>query len=190
MPLPRLRPIIAAVGLRNTATRYGYAGQLLHWLVVAGIIASYFTAEGSESDNDALMALHRSLGVTILALAVLRVAWRLLDRSPDFPAAMARWQRTAARGAHAILYALLFALPLTGWLLSSVEGDPVVLFGWLTLPPLPSGADEDLLEEVHEALFNVLLAVAVLHAAAALKHHFWDRDGVLRSMLPGRGGPA
>lgn len=190
MPLPRLRPIIAAVGLRNTPTRYGYAGQLLHWLVVAGIIASYFTAEGSESDNDALMALHRSLGITILALAVLRVAWRLLDRSPDFPAAMARWQRTAARGAHAILYALLFALPLTGWLLSSVEGDPVVLFGWLTLPPLPSGADEDLLEEVHEALFNVLLAVAVLHAAAALKHHFWDRDGVLRSMLPGRGGPA
>ena len=178
------------MGLRNSPTRYGYAGQLLHWLVVAGIIASYLTAEGSESDNDALIALHRSLGITILALAALRVAWRLLDRTPDFPAAMARWQRTAARVAHATLYALLFALPLTGWLLSSAEGDPVVVFGGLTLPPLPWVADEDLLEEVHEALFNVLLAVALLHAAAALKHHFWDRDGVLRSMLPGRGGPA
>lgn len=173
------------MGWRNTARRYGSFSQAMHWLVVAGIIAAYFTA---EARGDALMALHRSLGITILVLAVLRIAWRLVDRSPEMPPSMARWQRIAARSAHAVLYALLFALPLTGWLLSSAEGDPVTVFGGLTLPPLPAAFDEHRLEDVHEALFNVLLGVALLHVAAALKHHFRDRDGVLRSMLPGRDG--
>jgi len=175
-----------AMGWRNTSRKYGGLGQALHWLVVAGVIVSYFTAEAADGDGDPLMALHRSLGITILALAALRLAWRLVNRSPDLPDAMARWQRAAARGAHALLYALLFALPLTGWLLSSADGDPVLLFGWLALPPLPALADAEAMEDVHELLFNVLVAVAALHAAAALKHHFWDRDDVLRSMLPGR----
>jgi cytochrome b561 len=177
-----------AMGWRNTPRRYGWLGQGMHWLVVAGIIALYFTAEAAEGDGDGMMALHNSLGIAILALAALRLVWRLADRPPALPDTMARWQRTAARAAHALLYALLFALPVSGWLLSSAEGDPVLFFGWFELPPLPGAADADMMEEVHEVLFNVLLAVAILHAAAALKHHFWDRDDVLRSMLPGGEG--
>ena len=172
----------AAMGWRNTARRYGWFGQALHWLVVAGIIAAYFTAEA----GDAMLALHRTVGITILALALLRLGWRLSNRPPELPASMARWQRTAARVAHALLYALLFLVPMTGWLLSSAEGDPVVVFGRLEVPPLAAAADPDSFEDLHEMLFNALVAVAFVHAAAALKHHFWDRDGVLRSMLPGR----
>jgi cytochrome b561 len=87
-------------------------------------------------------------------------------------------------------YALLIALPLSGWLMTSVEGDPVTFFGWFGVPslPVPGGeASEDLLEETHEVLGNVLLVLAGIHVLAGLKHHFIDRDDVLRRMLPGAG---
>lgn len=172
---------------RNTVDRYGVIGQSLHWLVVAGIIASYFLAEAAEDqERGDLMGLHRSIGITILALAILRVLWRLVDRAPHWPDTMARWERAAARAVHALFYALLFALPLTGWMISTTEGDAVTFFGWFELPPLRVAADEDALEDLHESLFNALVALAALHAAAALKHHFWDRDRVLRGMMPGR----
>jgi cytochrome b561 len=172
---------------RNTAQKYGIVGQALHWVVVLGIIASYFIAEAAEDEEaGGLMGLHRSVGITILALAALRLLWRLADRTPPWPAGMAAHERVIARVVHALFYALLFALPLTGWMISSAEGDPVRWFGLVELPTLSVGASEDTLEELHEVLFNVLFALAVLHALAALKHHFWDRDPVLRSMLPGR----
>jgi cytochrome b561 len=164
-------------------------GQALHWLVVLGLIASYFLAEAAE-DQEGLMGLHRSVGLAILALAVLRLLWRLIDRTPPWPATMAGYERAIARLTHVAFYLLLFALPLTGWLLSSAEGDAVRFFDLFDLPPLSVGATgEDALEDVHEALFNVLLALAVLHVVGALKHHFWNRDHVLRSMLPGRSPP-
>lgn len=176
------------MGWRNTSGRYGGVAQALHWLVVAGIIAAYFLAEAAEDDEaGSLMGLHRSVGLTILGLAVLRLLWRLLDRTPAWPATMAGWERAAARIAHALFYLLLFALPLTGWLMTAAEGDPVVWFGRIELPPLSVGAGEETLEELHEALFNTLLALAALHVAAALKHHFWDHDRVLVGMLPGAG---
>lgn len=172
---------------RNGADRYGIIGQALHWLVVLGIIANYFIAEAAE-DEDAggLMGLHRSVGITILALAVLRLLWRLVDRAPAWPAGMAAYERAIARAVHAAFYLLLFALPLTGWMMSSAEGDAVAWFGLVELPELPVRASEDALEDLHETLFNLLFALAVLHALAALKHHVWDRDHVLRSMLPRR----
>jgi cytochrome b561 len=169
---------------RNTAERYGIVGQVLHWLVVLGLIASYFLAEAAE-DDEGLMGLHQSVGITILALAVLRLLWRLVDRTPPWPAGMAGYERVIARLTHVAFYLLLFALPLTGWLLSSAEGDAVRFFDLFQLPPLDTGTDDDELEDIHEALFNVLLALAALHVLGALKHHFWNRDHVLRSMLPG-----
>jgi cytochrome b561 len=173
---------------RNTAKAYGTFAQTLHWLIVIGIIASYFLAEAAEDDEAAgLMDLHRSVGITILLLAVLRIVWRLADRRPLWPAAMAGYERVIARVTHWAFYALLFALPITGWMLSSTEGDPVRYFGLFELPPLLSGGGEETLEELHETLFNVLLGLAVLHIVGALKHHFWNRDDVLRSMLPGSG---
>ncbi len=172
---------------RNTAERYGIVGQTLHWVIVAGLVASYFLAEAAEDDElGDLMGLHRSIGIAILALAVLRLVWRILDRKPRLPDAMPTHERAIARATHSIFYVLLFALPISGWMISSVEGDLVHFFGLFELPPIRSGADEHWLEDLHETLFNVLLAFAVLHVIGALKHHFWNRDHVLRSMLPGR----
>ena len=174
--------------LRNTDKSYGTVAQTMHWLIVIGLIASYFLAEASEDDEaSALMSVHRSVGITILVLAMLRIVWRLADRRPLWPATMAGYERLIARATHWTFYALLFALPITGWMLSSTEGDPVRFVGLFELPRLLSPAGEDMLEELHETLFNVLLALAVLHIVGALKHHLWNRDDVLRSMLPALG---
>ncbi len=175
---------------RNTAEKYGIVGQALHWLIVIGIIASYLSAEAAEDDEAAgLMGLHGSIGITILVFAILRLGWRLVDRPPPWPATMAGYERMIARATHLTFYALLFAVPITGWLLSSAEGDAVRYFDLFELPPLSSRVAEETFEELHETVFNVLLAFTVLHVAGALKHHFWNRDHVLRSMLPGRAGP-
>jgi cytochrome b561 len=174
---------------RNTAERYGWVAQLLHWAVVAGIAAAWLLAETAEDDDSGrLLDLHRSIGLTILALALVRVAWRLIDRTPPWPRTMAGWERAMAASAHALFYLLLFALPVTGWLLSGAEGQVVTWFGWVELPAIGTGPDEDTLEDVHEFLFNGLLALTALHVTAAMKHHFWDRDRVLTGMLPATRG--
>jgi cytochrome b561 len=99
---------------------------------------------------------------------------------------MRPWERAGAAAVHMLFYLLLFALPVTGWLLSGAEGEAMTWFGLFPLPAPSSGLGEEALEDVHEFLFNGLLVLAALHAAAALKHHFWDRDRVLNGMLPGR----
>jgi cytochrome b561 len=134
-----------------------------------------------------MMSRHKSVGITILGIAVIRLAWRWIDRPPALPP-MPRWQELAARLNHWALYALLFALPLTGWLMSSAANRPVSWFGLVQLPDFiaPDEGLEEALEETHETLVNVLFALAGLHVAAALKHQFVDRNGLLFRMLPGR----
>lgn len=171
---------------RNTAERYGFVACALHWIIVAGVIAQYFLAEAGHGDEGSpeLMALHVSIGFTLLALAALRLAWRAIDRQPAPPAKMKRRDVILARAVHGAFYLLLFALPLSGWMLTSLEGETISFFGSFTIPPLPGAAAEETVEEVHEALFNVLVALAVVHLAAGLKHHFIDRDDVLLRMAP------
>lgn len=179
--------------LRNTLAGYGFVARSLHWIIVLGIVAQYFLAEAEESEGATTAAMspvdwHMSLGITLLALAVARVLWRIFDRTPAWPAQMRGYERILAAVVHLALYALLFAIPISGWLLASVEGEQLSLFGWFDLPTLgPPGGEEreHLIEEVHEVLFNVLFVLAILHVVAALKHHFIDRDNVLRRMLPG-----
>lgn len=181
------RVIEAAMQWRNTSSRYGLISSLFHWIIVAGVIAQYFLAEAGEDAEAAgtfsPAALHISIGIAILLLAMLRLAWQAIEQHPAWPATMRRRDVLIARIVHGAFYVLLFATPLTGWMLASAEGDPASFFGWFTLPPLGSG-DEHFLEDVHEMLFNAMVVLALLHAAAALKHQFVDRDGVLRSMLP------
>ena len=178
---------------RNSSERFGLVAGLFHWSIVIGVIAQYFlaeAAEGSQAQAGAFgaMSLHRSIGITILTLAVLRLVWRLIDASPEWPAAMRPHERWLARVTHASFYALLLAVPLSGWALSSAEGDPLSFLGWFSIPALPVGESlEHTLEEVHELLFNILAALGLLHVIAALKHQFIDHDGVLRRMLPPRG---
>ncbi|HEU4601361.1 MAG TPA: cytochrome b [Steroidobacteraceae bacterium] len=171
---------------RSNLTRYGIVAKALHWIIVIGIIAQYFLAEAGEDDEGAgpfsAVGLHASIGLLILILAALRLAWRTVDPHPAWPDTMKRRDVVIARSVHVLFYGLLFALPLTGWMLSSTEGDTISFFGLFNVPPIVVGS-EDLLEDTHEAMFNVLVGLAALHVLAALKHHFIDRDNVLRSML-------
>jgi cytochrome b561 len=177
---------------RNSPVRYGWVAQALHWVIVVllfvqvplGMIADELPA-GLE--RLVLMTRHKSFGITILALATVRLAWRWFDRPPP-PPPMPRWQAIASRFNHVALYALLFALPLTGWLMSSAANRPVSWFGLFQLPDFiaPDAGLKEVFEESHELLVNLLLALTLLHVSAALKHQFVDRDGLLFRMLPGR----
>jgi len=134
----------------------------------------------------AMLARHKSVGITILGLAVIRLAWRWSNPTPPFPDTLKPYERVLGHFTHAALYALLFALPLSGWLMSSARGFPVSWFGFVQLPdlvPKDTGLYEALLQ-THHVLAIALGVIALLHVAAAVKHHYILRDDVLRRMLP------
>lgn len=163
----------------------------LHWLTALLIVALFplgvYMADLALSPLKLkLISYHKWLGVTVFLLLLLRLAWRVGHPPPPLPASMPLWQRQAAHGLHFLLYLLLFAIPLSGWLMSSAKGFQTVYLGVLPLPDL-IGKDKalgDLLRAVHEALNMTLLVLLLAHAGAALKHYFIDRDGILARMLP------
>jgi cytochrome b561 len=136
-----------------------------------------------------IYALHKSVGLTLFALALLRLLWRLGERRPTAPP-MPAWQARVAGLTHVLLYVLMFAVPLSGWLYNSATGFPLQWFHLVNLPALTSAdpALKALAKEAHETGVALLIALAALHAAAALRHHFIDRDRTLLGML--RGGEA
>jgi len=175
----------------NTSNAYGAVAKFLHWSIVILIIAQYFLAEAAEELPDGLEKLaivsnHKSFGMLVLGLAMLRISWKVLNRGQPAPVPMPKAQRIAAAAGHGLLYLLILAQPITGWMMSSAANYPVTFFGLFQFPSLVA-TNHDLhetLEEVHEALFGALVAIAVLHALAALYHHFWMKDDTLRRMLP------
>lgn len=176
-------------------TRYGLIPISLHWIIVAGIIVQYVLAEASEGREDVSavaigpMTIHGWIGFTLLGLALARLLWRFIEPPPSWPATMRPYEIALARIVHWAFYALLFAIPLSGWALATAEGQALDYFGLFKVPELTLGGGrlgEEQLEEVHEVLFNVLVGLAVFHIAAALKHQLFDRDNLLRRMLPGR----
>jgi cytochrome b561 len=179
------------VSLKNTATDWGWLSKLFHWLIVLlilgqGSVGLWMVTLRNSPDKIQLFALHKSFGLTILALALLRLAWRLYSGVPRRVPGMPRWQERAADLSHWGLYALLFAIPISGWVLNSAAGFPLQWFGLFNLPRI-AGKDEglhDLAVEVHEWLFWVLVTLALLHAAAAFYHHLFQRDATLARMLP------
>jgi cytochrome b561 len=174
--------------------RYGAVAIALHWAVAAALFVTFplglYMADLPLSPRKlVLVSYHKWIGVTVFALMSLRLAWRLAHRPPRLPPTMPAWQRRAAMLAHWSLYALLLAIPLSGWLYSSAVGVPTVYLGIWPLPDLV-GKDmalADTLKLAHASLNFALLALVVAHVAAALKHHFVDRDGLLARMLPGEG---
>src|SRR5579862_6769875 len=152
------------------ATRYSALAQLFHWVIAALIVVQFTLARLADPlplgvHKIALLARHKSFGMTILMLAVLRLLWRLGHRAPPLPAGMSRFERLAARGTHLAFYVLLFAMPLTGWMMSSAKNYSVSWFGLFTWPDL-IGKNEtafDFLRATHDTMSNVLFAIAVLH---------------------------
>jgi cytochrome b561 len=178
--------------LTAAPARYSGTAIALHWLMAGFIICAF--ALGWVMTELAISPLklrlfnwHKWVGVTVLGLAALRSLWRLTHAAPA-PLPMPVWQRITAHSLHAFLYLAMFGLPLSGWAYSNAAGYPIVYLGVLPLPDLLEKNRElaQSLREVHE-LFGWLLLVAVtVHIAAALKHHFFDRDATLRRMLPGQ----
>ncbi|MDE2564930.1 MAG: cytochrome b [Burkholderiales bacterium] len=174
------------------AARYNATAVALHWLLAVMLTVSFsvgwFMSDLPFSiERLKLFNWHKWAGITILALSLLRLLWRLTHRPP--PALPGpRWQLQAARVGHGLMYALFLAVPLAGWGYSSAAGFPVVLFGVLPLPDFvaPDRTLASTLKSLHGTLAWTLAAVVALHVAAALKHHFIDRDGLLLRMRPGR----
>ncbi|KAF0164141.1 MAG: cytochrome b561 [Rhodocyclaceae bacterium] len=163
----------------------------LHWLIAVAIVGSfsvglYMVDLPLSPQKLKLYSWHKWAGVTIFLFVMLRLVWRLSHRPPEMPAGMPAWQRKAAEATHVMLYLLMLAVPLSGWLMSSAKGFQTVWFGVLPLPDLLDKNKElgDLLQEVHELLNFGMAALVIAHLGAALKHHFIDRDDVLARMLP------
>jgi cytochrome b561 len=177
----------------NGVTRYSTPAIVLHWLVALLIFAAfplgvYMHELPLSPVKLELYSYHKWIGITILLLVAIRLSWRLTHTPPPLPNSVAAWQRRASAIVHGLLYLLMIAIPLSGWLMSSAKGFPVVWFGVLPLPDLV-GKDKalgDLLTEVHQALNFTLLVLVILHVAAALQHHFIERQPFLQRMAWGR----
>ena len=179
------------VPLRNTRERYGLVAQLFHWVIVVLVIIQFvlgFMAHGLPISLErlVLLARHKSIGITIFVLMALRLAWRLFSKPPPLPPSRHRLFDLGARVSHALLYALLLAMPPVGWLLSSASHLTVAWFGLFSLPNLvgPDRRLAHILLLTHESMAWLLLATVTVHVLAALWHHLMLRDSVLLRMLP------
>ncbi len=177
--------------LRNTTERWGAVSQSLHWLIVLLILAQgsvglLMGEMRNGPDKIQVYALHKSFGLTIMALVVLRLLWRLVAGAPRPVAGTLRWQQRFAAATHGLLYALLLAMPLSGWLFNSAAGFPLQWFWLFNLPALASQEPglRELAGQAHALLFWTLVTVATVHAAAAFYHHLFLRDATLARMLP------
>jgi cytochrome b561 len=171
--------------------RYTPAAIAFHWIVAFLIIANlalglYTVGLPLSPQKLRYFSFHKWIGVTVFALAAARLLWRLRHPAPALPDAMPAWEQRAAHATHGLLYFLFFAAPLTGWLFSSASGFQTVYLGLVPIPDLLSKdkALADALRLAHKSINYTMAAVIVLHIGAALKHHFVDKDDVLRRMLP------
>lgn len=164
----------------------------LHWVValliavqlVLGWVAASWRLSPTQLE---LFVWHKSIGMLVLLLVVLRLAWRLRHAAPALPQDMPRWERRAALASHVLLYVVMLALPFSGWVDNSASGVPFSIFWFVPLPSI-APVNEDVAGvagEIHLALGILLIVLVAIHVAAALRHHFIERDDVLVRMLPG-----
>lgn len=184
--------------LKNTAERWGTVSQSLHWLIVLLILAAAtFGLVMDELPRSPkyfwVYTAHKSIGISVLALMLLRLAWRLYAGAPAPVPGTPTWQARVASATHWALYAIALAMPLSGWLYDSASGlRPFRWFGLFDMPKLvrPHAWTADAAHDAHELLFLLLVGLVAVHAAAALYHHLFLRDDTLRRMLPGRAKPS
>jgi len=177
--------------ISNESKNWHPAIKLLHWLMAIlvfsqfalGWLAKSWPLSPTKLD---LFVWHKSIGMLILALALIRIAIRLSCGSPKSPAGFARWEVWSAQGNQFLLYALMLAMPVSGWIINSAANMPFRVFWWFELPDLVN-ADKGLAETAelwHMRLFVVLTVLVLIHAGAALNHHFRKRNAILVNMLP------
>lgn len=184
--------------LRNSSTGYGLIAIFFHWtmaILILGMLAFGLYLDGlpqTEQSTFQLYQLHKSIGFVVLALAALRLVWRLFNPAPKLPDGMHPLEKTAAHLGHIGLYVLIFAMPITGWFMVSASpwNIPTIAFNVLPIPHLPVpaalGSQEDaesFFKVLHEYGAFLLIALIVVHVAAAMKHHFIARDDTLKRMV-------
>lgn len=176
---------------RNSGEAYGITAQALHWLAAVLVLVQLGLGVYAASLPVGIARLqwlsrHKSLGLAILAVVLLRIVWRAMNRPPPLPDSMPGWQRRAAGVSHWLLYLLLVLAPLAGWLYASAAGLSVNWFGLIQVPDLVA-KDPGLAEvfkQLHRGLVALLALLIVGHVGAALRHALWLRDGVAHRMLP------
>jgi cytochrome b561 len=182
------------VTLMNTEERYGVISIVLHWsmalLLFALLLLGFYMVNLPDAGFDMrkirLILLHKEIGIFAFLLAIVRVIWRSSNALPILNVSIPFWQKVAARFVHLVFYACMLGLPLTGWWMSSAKGIPVSFFGWFALPDILA-YDENLFQllvDIHRWLGFTMVALILLHAGAALRHHLILKDGTLRKMLP------
>ncbi|HHJ17553.1 MAG TPA: cytochrome b [Gammaproteobacteria bacterium] len=183
--------------LRNDSTYYGLIAVLLHWLMAMLVIGLFalglYIADLDYYDRWYIQgpAWHFGLGVATALLLVIRLGWRLSNPRPRMTGRP--WEQRAALQVQRLFYALIAAIVISGYLTTTADGKPLPVFGWIDIPATFHGYpnQEDITGKAHEWLAWALMALAVLHSLAALKHHFFDRDATLRRMLrPGKPRPS
>jgi len=175
--------------LTNSTHRFGWLSMLLHWVMAVAIIGlfglgiymmdlGYYDPWYQTAPN-----IHRSVGILVALVLMLRWMWRLANTHPLIEGKP--WEQVVARGVHRIFYLLMFAVVLSGYLISTADGREVAVFDWFEVPATLHGYanQEDIAGKFHEYLAYGLIGLVVLHTLAALKHHFIDRDATLRRML-------
>jgi len=180
--------------MANSDTSWGAPAKLFHWLIAALIFTQFALGWVAVSWRLSPMKLnlfvwHKSVGMLILALVLLRLLWRLANPTPALPADTPGWERTAAHVSHALLYVLMIATPLTGWIINSAAAVPFSVFWLIPLPALvePDKHLAELAKLVHLSLFIMLAVLLAMHVAAALRHHYIKKNNILIRMLPTTG---
>jgi cytochrome b561 len=180
------------MNLKNSIDRWGGVSQLLHWtiavlIVCIGVVGLVMGELPRSPRYFWVYTAHKSLGLTVLALVLVRIGWRLYAGAPRAVPGTPRWQSALARLTHGLIYLLILAMPLSGWLYDSASGlRPLRWFGLFQVPKLspPDTALASTSHGAHETLFWVLIALVLVHAGAAFYHHFVQRDATLVRMLP------
>ncbi len=176
---------------RNSTDNYGLAARLLHWTIALAMAALFAlgwyitTLDYYDPGYKWTADLHRSCGVLVFVLALARIAWALADRKPALAATLKPWERVGARAGHGLLYLMTLAIPFSGYLLSTADGHAVGVFGLFEIPALlpSSKALQEATKLIHYLLAFGTAWLVLVHALAALKHQFVDRDGTLGRML-------
>lgn len=184
--------------LTNSRTEYGMVSITLHWvmaLLIVGLFGlglymtslSYYDPWYKSAPD-----LHRSIGVVVLLLLTLRLGWRLLTPIPEPESGIRPWEHAVAHLVHMVIYPLIALIGVTGYLITTADGRGLPVFGWFDIPAIGPFVErqEDLAGALHLALAVTLIILVLLHAAAALKHHFIDRDRTLLRMLGSSGTPS
>ncbi|HVR81771.1 MAG TPA: cytochrome b [Luteimonas sp.] len=181
------------MSLKNSVERWGHVSQLLHWLIVVLIVVMAYlgltmTDLANSPHKIRVYDLHKSIGLSILVLVSLRLLWRAYAGAPRTLPGVPTWQARVAAFTHGALYALLFAVPISGWVLNSAAGFPLRWFNLVNLPSIAAKGEalQTLAKDWHEFLFWALIVLSLAHAAAAVYHHLFQHDATLARMLPQR----